>query len=70
MQEIKRIHFYILLKKILKSMGAKCLKQIKKAIEDSSANLRNALKGTDIEEVKKKTQDLVQEFNEIRRSNL
>ena len=32
----------------------------KKAIEDSSANLRNALKGTDIEEIKKKTQDLVQ----------
>ena len=32
----------------------------KKAIEDASANLRNALKGTDLEEIKKKTQDLVQ----------
>jgi len=32
----------------------------KKAIETSSANLRNALKGTDVEEIKKKTQDLVQ----------
>ena len=32
----------------------------KKAIEDASANLRNAIKGTDIEEIKKKTQDLVQ----------
>merc|ERR1712093_650572 len=30
------------------------------AIEDASSNLRNALKGTDIEEIKKKTQDLVQ----------
>ena len=32
----------------------------KKAIEDASANVRNALKGTDVEEIKKKTQDLVQ----------
>ena len=32
----------------------------KKAIEEASSNLRNALKGTDIEEVKKITQDLVQ----------
>ena len=29
-------------------------------IETSAANLRNALKGTDLEEIKKKTQDLVQ----------
>ena len=32
----------------------------KKAIETASANLRNSLKGTDIEDIKKKTQDLVQ----------
>ena len=32
----------------------------KKSIETASANLRNALKGTDIEEIKKKIQDLVQ----------
>ena len=32
----------------------------KKAIESSAANLRNSLKGTDVEEIKKKTQDLVQ----------
>ena len=32
----------------------------KKAIETASANLRNALKGTDVEDIKKKTQDLVQ----------
>ena len=32
----------------------------KKAIETASANLRNTLKGTDTEEIKKKTQELVQ----------
>ena len=32
----------------------------KKSIAEASANLRNALKGTDVEEIKKKTQDLVQ----------
>ncbi len=46
--------------KNLKEHGGKVSEADKKAIEDSSANLRNALKGTDIEEVKKKTQDLVQ----------
>ncbi len=46
--------------KNLKEHGSKVSEADKKAIEDSSANLRNALKGTDIEEVKKKTQDLVQ----------
>ena len=49
-----------LLKKNLKEHGSKVSEADKKAIEDASANLRNALKGTDIEEVKKKTQDLVQ----------
>ena len=46
--------------KNLKEHGAKVSETDKKAIETSSANLRNALKGTDIEEIKKKTQDLVQ----------
>ena len=41
-------------------MDLKSLMLTKKAIEDASANLRNALKGTDVEEIKKKTQDLVQ----------
>ena len=41
-------------------MVAKFLKQIKKAIETGISDLRNALKGTDTEIVKKKTQDLVQ----------
>ncbi len=46
--------------KNLKDHGSKVSDADKKAIEDASANLRNALKGTDVEEIKKKTQDLVQ----------
>ena len=46
--------------KNLKEHGSKVADGDKKAIEDASANLRNALKGTDVEEIKKKTQDLVQ----------
>ena len=46
--------------KNLKEHGSKVSDADKKSIEDSSANLRNALKGTDVEEIKKKTQDLVQ----------
>jgi len=46
--------------KNLKEHGSKVTDADKKAIEDTSANLRNAIKGTDIEEIKKKTQDLVQ----------
>ena len=46
--------------KNLKEHGAKVSEADKKAMETSSANLRNALKGTDIEEIKKKTQDLIQ----------
>ena len=46
--------------KNLKEHGAKVSDAEKKAIEDASANLRNALKGTNNEEIKKKTQDLVQ----------
>ena len=46
--------------KNLKEHGAKVSEADKKTIETSAANLRNALKGTDLEEIKKKTQDLVQ----------
>ena len=46
--------------KNLKEHGTKVSEADKKTIETSAANLRNALKGTDIEEIKKKTQDLVQ----------
>ena len=46
--------------KNLKEHGAKASEADKKAIETSAANLRNALKGTDVEEIKKKIQDLVQ----------
>jgi molecular chaperone DnaK len=46
--------------KNLKEHGAKVSEADKKAIETASANLRNSLKGTDVEDIKKKTQDLVQ----------
>ncbi len=46
--------------KNLKEHGAKVSDTDKKAIEAASANLRNSLKGTDIEDIKKKTQELVQ----------
>ncbi len=46
--------------KNLKEHGSKVSEQDKKAIEDSLSHLRNALKGTDVEEIKKKTQNLVQ----------
>ena len=46
--------------KNLKEHGAKVSEADKKTIETSAANLRNALKGTDVEEIQKKTQDLVQ----------
>jgi molecular chaperone DnaK len=46
--------------KNLKEHGSKVSDADKKAIETASANLRNALKGTDVEDIKKKTQDLVQ----------
>ncbi len=46
--------------KNIKEHGSKVSEADKKAIEAASANLRNALKGTDVEEIKKKTQDLVQ----------
>ena len=46
--------------KNLKEHGSKISEADKKTIETASANLRNSLKGTDIEDLKKKTQELVQ----------
>jgi len=58
--EIKQILFYTLLKKNLKEHGAKVSDTDKKAIEDASTDLKEAIKGTDTEEIKKKTETLVQ----------
>ena len=46
--------------KNLKEHGSKIPEADKKAIENGISDLRNSLKGTDTEEVKKKTQALVQ----------
>jgi molecular chaperone DnaK len=46
--------------KNLKEHGSKISDADKKAIENGISDLRNALKGTDTEEVKKKTQSLIQ----------
>ena len=46
--------------KNLKEHGSKINEAEKKAIETAISDLRNALKGTDTEEVKKKTQSLIQ----------
>ena len=46
--------------KNLKDHGAKISDAEKKAIEDSSSSLKEALKGEDIEDIKKKTESLVQ----------
>ena len=46
--------------KNLKEHGAKISDAEKKAIEDSSSGLKEALKGTDLEDIKKKTEALVQ----------
>ena len=46
--------------KSLKEHGDKITEEEKKAIETGILDLKNSLKGTDTEEVKKKTQDLVQ----------
>ena len=46
--------------KNLKEHGSKVSEADKKAIETASANLRNSLKGTDVEDIKKKIQELVQ----------
>ena len=46
--------------KNLKEHGAKVSETDKKAIEDASTDLKEAIKGTDTEEIKKKTETLVQ----------
>ena len=46
--------------KNLKEHGSKISETEKKSIETGISDLRNALKGTDTEEVKKKTQALIQ----------
>ena len=46
--------------KNLKEHGAKVSDAEKKAIEDASSALKEAIKGTDIEDIKKKTETLVQ----------
>ncbi|MDB9987699.1 molecular chaperone DnaK [Candidatus Pelagibacter sp.] len=46
--------------KNLKEHGAKVSDANKKAIEDASTDLKEAIKGTDTEEIKKKTETLVQ----------
>jgi molecular chaperone DnaK len=46
--------------KSLKEHGDKISEEETKAIETGVLDLRNALKGTDTEEIKKKTQDLIQ----------
>ena len=46
--------------KNLKEHGSKVSDADKKEIETAAANLRNALKGTDVEEIKKNIQELVQ----------
>ncbi|MDB3876541.1 molecular chaperone DnaK [Candidatus Pelagibacter ubique] len=46
--------------KNLKEHGAKVSDADKKAIEDASTNLKEAIKGTNTEEIKKKTETLVQ----------
>ena len=52
--------------KNLKEHGAKVSDADKKAIEDASTDLKEAVKGTDTEEIKKKTETLVQSLYEIR----
>jgi len=46
--------------KNLKEHGAKVAEADKKAIEDASSKLKEAIKGTNIEDIKKKTETLVQ----------
>ena len=57
---LQQIKLNQLTEKNLKEHGSKISDAEKKAIETASANLRNAIKGTEIEEIKKKTQELIQ----------
>ena len=52
--------------KNLKEHGAKVSDADKKAIEDASTDLKEAIKGTDTEEIKKKTETLVQASMKLR----
>ena len=54
MQEIKLILLLHSTEKSLKEHGSKVSEAEKKAIETSAANLRNALKGTDLKKLKRK----------------
>ena len=56
--------------KNLKEHGSKVSDADKKAIETASANLRNALKGTDVEEIKKKNARFSSIINEVRGGDL
>ena len=60
MLEIKQILLIHSTEKNLKEHGAKVSDADKKAIEDASTDLKEAIKGTDTEEIKKKTETLVQ----------
>ena len=46
--------------KSLKEHGDKISEQEKKAIENAISDLKTSLKGTDVEDIKKKTQNLIQ----------
>ena len=52
--------------KNLKEHGSKISETEKKSIETGISDLRNALKGTDTEEIKKKTQALIQASMKLR----
>ena len=56
--------------KNLKEHGNKISEEDKKIIETGISDLKNALKGTDTEDLKKKTQNLIQIFYETWRSSL
>ena len=52
--------------KSLKEHGDKISEQEKKAIENAISDLKTSLKGTDVEDIKKKTQNLIQTSMETR----
>ena len=51
---------FLLLEKSLKEHGDKVSAEEKKAIENGIADLKKSLEGTDSEDIKKKTQNLIQ----------
>ena len=58
-QETKQIVWFSL-QKSLKEHGDKVSAEEKKAIENGIADLKKSLEGTDVEDIKKKTQNLIQ----------